>query len=236
MSTEAWGQQNLYCANCISPRLGETPTNTRAIDFACEVCDSRYQLKSQGRPLRGRIAGASYVTIRREILEDRTPNLLAMHYRPLDWCVENLILIPHFAFPLSAVKERPPLNPEARRKGWVGYYILLDSIPPDARIQIIAAGLPRAPRAVRAQYQRIRRLGMLKPKQRGWMLEVLNVVRALGKTEFHLNDVYAHEESLASLHPNNRNVQPKIRQQLQQLRKLGFVESLGRGEYRVRGL
>jgi type II restriction enzyme len=224
----------LYCANCTSDRLLDTPTNARAVDFTCPICVSRYQLKSQGRPLRGRIAGASYRTFYREILEDRTPNLLALQYRRLDWCVENLFLIPHFAFPLSALKERVPLNPTADRKGWVGYYILLSAIPPDARIRIITNGVPRAASEVRAEYQRIRPLEKLEPKQRGWTLEVLNVVRALGKNEFDLADVYAHEKSFSKLHPNNRNVQPKIRQQLQELRKLKLLEFLGRGRYRLR--
>ena len=41
-----------------------------------------------------------------------------------------------------------------------------------------------------------------------------NVLRGLGKTEFRLADVYAHAETLARLHPQNKNVEPKIRQQL----------------------
>ena len=34
------------------------------------------------------------------------------------------------------------------------------------------------------------------------------------------------------LHPDNRHVLDKIRQQLQVLRDMGFVEFLGRGRYR----
>jgi type II restriction enzyme len=169
----------------------------------------------------------------REILENRTPNLLALQYRPLEWRVENLILIPHFAFPLSAIKERPPLTPAADRKGWIGYYILFDSIPPDAQIFMVMNGVFRSTRDVRAQYKRIRPLERLEPTQRGWTLDVLNVVRSLRKTEFALADVYAHEESLTKLHPGNKHVQPKIRQQLQELRDLGLLEFLGRGKYRV---
>jgi type II restriction enzyme len=46
--------------------------------------------------------------------------------------------------------------------------------------------------------------------------------------------VYAHAEALAKLHPANRHVRDKIRQQLQELRDLELVEFLGRGEYRLR--
>jgi type II restriction enzyme len=70
-------------------------------------------------------------------------------------------------------------------------------------------------------------------EKRGWTLDVLNVVRAINKPEFSLAEVYAHAEELGKLHPGNRNIQPKIRQQLQELRDMGMVEFLGRGEYRM---
>jgi type II restriction enzyme len=73
----------------------------------------------------------------------------------------------------------------------------------------------------------------LTPEKRGWTLDVLNVLRKLGKIEFALGDVYAAEQGLARLHPANRHVRPKIRQQLQVLRDLGFVQFLGGGEYRL---
>jgi type II restriction enzyme len=57
-------------------------------------------------------------------------------------------------------------------------------------------------------------------------------VRALGGREFTLKDFYAvFEQELAAQHPNNRNVQPKIRQQLQVLRNRGIVRFLGGGRY-----
>jgi type II restriction enzyme len=48
-------------------------------------------------------------------------------------------------------------------------------------------------------------------------------------------EVYAFEERLAALHPRNRHIRPKIRQQLQVLRDRGVVEFLERGRYRVVG-
>jgi hypothetical protein len=38
------------------------------------------------------------------------------------------------------------------------------------------------------------------------------------------------------LYPGNRNVRPKIRQQLQMLRDRGWLEFTGRGRYRLRGV
>ena len=49
----------------------------------------------------------------------------------------------------------------------------------------------------------------------------------------YLADVYAHEAALAALYPGNRNVRPKIRQQLQVLRDRGWLEFTDRrGTYR----
>jgi type II restriction enzyme len=169
----------------------------------------------------------------RAIRENRTPNLFALEYALSDWAVVNLILIPSFAFPLSAVEKRKPLAAHARRAGWVGCNILLDAIPADARIPIVRAGNFISPSVVREQYLRVLPFEKLTPEKRGWTLDVLNVLRKLGKTEFALGNVYAAEHGLARLHPANRHVRDKIRQQLQVLRDLGFVQFLGAGEYRL---
>jgi type II restriction enzyme len=168
------------------------------------------------------------------ITSGNTPNLLALHYDSESWRIQNLILIPHFAFSLAAVKKRPPLKDTARRHGWVGCNIILSNIPSDARISIVANGLVANPSDVRRQYRRLRPLAELKVEERGWTLDVLKVVRSIGKNEFVLADVYAHDCELSRLHPNNRHVRDKIRQQLQILRDIGLLEFLGRGEYRSR--
>jgi type II restriction enzyme len=65
------------------------------------------------------------------------------------------------------------------------------------------------------------------------LLDVLQVVQSLNKTDFLLSDVYAHENELAKLHPNNSHVRDKIHQQLQVLRDLGLLKFLGSGYYRL---
>ena len=233
IATEAWASENLYCPNCTSLELVSAVAGTPVIDFSCPKCAAEFQLKSQSCTFSRRILDAAYSTMVRAILENRTPNLFAMHYGISEWVVENVILIPSFAFPLSAIEKRKPLADSARRAGWIGCNILLHSIPPDARIKVISDGKPVAPAAVRAQYARIRPLAKLDAKQRGWTLDVLNVVRSLGKQEFDLAEVYKSEAKLAHLHPANRHVRDKIRQQLQILRDLGTLKFLDRGEYRV---
>lgn len=79
----------------------------------------------------------------------------------------------------------------------------------------------------------MRPLTELRAEQRGWTLDVLNAIRSLNKSIFSLGDVYETEERLARLHPANKHVRDKIRQQLQVLRDLGMVEFLGQGRYRL---
>jgi type II restriction enzyme len=63
---------------------------------------------------------------------------------------------------------------------------------------------------------------------------VLACIRQLDQKLFLLKDVYAFEEELARLHPENKHIRPKIRQQLQVLRDNNIIEFLGNGAYRIR--
>jgi type II restriction enzyme len=171
--------------------------------------------------------------MRDAIRSNRTPNLFVMHYDRKEWSVSNIILIPNFAFSMSAIEKRKALGPKARRAGWVGCNILLGRIPADAKIPIITEGCAISSLEVRKQYARLRPLEALTSENRGWTLDVLNAVRGLGVSDFTLSDVYALEPSLGQLHPQNRHVRDKIRQQLQVLRDLGLLLFLGRGHYRL---
>ena len=233
VGTESWGAANFFCPSCESPRLDVAPRNTVAVDYFCPSCKSPFQLKSQSKPLGSRILDAAYSEMKRAILEDRTPNLFVLHYDLNAWAVRTVLLVPHFAFALSAVERRKPLATTARRAGWVGCNILLDKIPVHARISIVSDGTPQTPREVRSSYNRLRPLEKLQVEKRGWTLDVLQVVQELGKMDFTLADAYAHADALAKLHPQNAHVRDKIRQQLQVLRDLGLVEFLGRGSYRL---
>ena len=234
IGTEAWGAINFFCPSCNSPRLEPTPRNNAAVDYHCPSCNSPFQLKSQSKPFGRKIVDAAYSEMKRAILGDRTPNLFVLHYDLTQWAVCTVILIPHFAFALSAIECRKPLAPTARRAGWVGCNILLEKVPPDARIVLVDAGKLRSPTEVRRAYRRLRPLEKLAVEKRGWTLDVLNVVRSVGTNEFSLADVYAHSDALARLHPKNAHVRDKIRQQLQVLRDLGLIEFLGAGCYKTR--
>lgn len=66
----------------------------------------------------------------------------------------------------------------------------------------------------------------------GWRLDVFNAVTKISQNIFDLRTVYEFENELQKLHPENKNIEPKIRQQLQQLRDLGLIEFVQPGIYR----
>jgi type II restriction enzyme len=172
--------------------------------------------------------------MRRTIVEDRTPNLFLLQYKRPELIVENVLLIPHFAFSESMLERRKPLSSSAERAGWVGCNFLLDRIPVDARIPVIQDGQPISSAKVRKAYEKLRPLEELNVQKRGWTLDVLQIVKGLNKKEFTLKEVYGQDEVLAKLHPNNAHVRDKIRQQLQVIRDLGLVDFHGSGSYTLK--
>ena len=181
-----------------------------------------------------KIVDAGYDSMIRAIRSDRVPNLLVLQYSA-DWLVKNLLLIPSVFFSETVIEKRAPLSATARRAGWVGCNILLDRIPRDGKIPVVANGSSVADQHVREEFSRIRKLAEVPPSVRGWTLDVLAAVRKLGKARFSLQELYELEPHLRNIHPHNRNIRPKIRQQLQVLRDQGLVEFRSPGNYAVRG-
>lgn len=68
---------------------------------------------------------------------------------------------------------------------------------------------------------------------KGWLLDVMRCVDNIGKKEFTLDEVYAFEIELSQLHPENKHIKDKIRQQLQFLRDKGYLDFVSRGYYRL---
>lgn len=153
----------------------------------------------------------------------------------------------------------------------MGCNFALNRIPADARIPVVITIKPAhktdteavmvsKPEEVREKFRRIKPLKELSAAQRGWTLDVLNIVRRLVDSrrrgnetltekknqrfsrpagssptnEFTNDDIYAFERELAALHPDNQHIRDKIRQQLQVLRDTGFLVQPERGVWRVR--
>jgi type II restriction enzyme len=231
--TEGWAAQALYCPACTRDHLDPSPPNTRAVDFRCGRCAQSYQLKGKSSPFTGKVIDGAYRAMMAALSTDTAPSLFLLHYTPADWTVANLMLVPAFAFPPSAIECRKPLAATARRAGWIGCFIVLSRIPVEARIDLVRAGQAVPSATVRSRYQRLLPLKQIAAPERGWTLDVLNAARGLGRQEFTNQDMYAHSEQLARLHPENRHITDKSRQQLQILRDAGFLTHVGPGRWRL---
>lgn len=232
--TESWGADNFYCPNCSSQKLDWLKRNTKANDYRCPNCEFWFQLKSQKTRIGDSITDGAYSAMMEAIKNDRTPNFFFMQYELATWSVKNLLLVPHFAFPPSAIIERKPLSPTARRAGWIGCNIALNRIPIEARISLVTETQIVSEQEVREKFKKVKPLKEISVSQRGWTLDVLNIVRRLGKPEFINEEVYAFTRELEKIHPDNRHVRDKIRQQLQVLRDTGFLIHVSRSEWRLK--
>lgn len=231
--TEGWAERNLFCPACSADRLSPSPPNTRAIDFRCGRCAQSFQLKGKSSSFTNKVIDGAYDALMAALSSDAAPNLFLLHYNRPTWTVANLLLVPHFAFPPSAVECRRPLSATAQRAGWIGCFIVLSRIPADARIGVVRGGQPVEAESVRAQYRRLLPLKQIAAPDRGWTLDVLSVARNLGKLEFTNADMYGQTGELQARHPENRHVKDKIRQQLQVLRDTGLLAHVGRGRWRL---
>jgi type II restriction enzyme len=230
--TESWMGRNMYCPVCTANKLCDTPPGTEAVDFVCQRCDAPFQLKALSKPIGRKVVDAAYDAMMRAIQRNRLPHFLFLSYNYPDRKVTDLLLVPSFCLPSSAIEKRNPLAITARRAGWVGCNILLDLVPPEGRISVIRSGNIISKPIVRKNFSQVTPFANFSVKMRGWTLDVLTVLRSLGKKEFTIDDAYSFEAALSHLHPENCHVKPKIRQQLQILRDLGYLDFVGMGVYR----
>lgn len=230
--TEQWGATELFCVACSSARVHATTANTPAVDFVRPKCGAPYQLKAGKGATRSRVPDGAHSAMLKAIRSDATPHLVVMQYTP-KWHVINLVLVPRFFLTETVIQARRPTLPKGRSAPWIGCDIMLRDIVEDGKIRLVTNALARSAADVRADFNRVRRLASVPPAVRGWTLDVLAAVRDLRQARFTLSEVYAFEDRLSRLHPQNRNVRPKIRQQLQVLRDVGLIRFAGRGQYEI---
>ena len=227
--TEAWIEDNLYCPNCLEPRLAREPANTPLTDFRCVngSCGHTFQLKAQRGKIGSLWRDSAYSPWVESFERGTTPNLALMHYNIHDLSVVNLEVIPSFFIRPSCISK---WKLSTRPNYWM-CSILLHTVGPDAHIRIVTDGVEEDRRTVQERYRSFAWMRHLPPKTRGWTADVLRCVRELDRS-FTFKEVYAScEKELQRLHPENKNVQAKIRQQLQILRDRNKVRFIGRGHY-----
>ena len=61
--TESWGESNLYCPNCSSPKLTWLEPGHPASDYKCPKCRFWFQLKSQKSRIGDSISDGAYAAM-----------------------------------------------------------------------------------------------------------------------------------------------------------------------------
>ena len=228
--SELWMKNEMYCPSCGYERLHKLPNNAAAADFVCEACGEIYELKSKGSRIGKSILDGAYHTALERICGNSNPNLFVMRYNVN--VVEELVIVPKYFFTPDVLKIRHALSNNARRAGYVGSMIMYSEIPDSGKISVVRNHTELDKNFVIESYANTVRLKVKNIALRGWLIDVTKCVERIRHEIFSLNDVYSFADELERKHPDNHNVKAKIRQQLQYLRKKGFIEFLGNGLYR----
>lgn len=230
--TEDWLGRNMYCPICGASMLNHFEANRPVADFYCKDCHSEYELKSKERAKEGigdKIMDGEYSTMIGRITAMNNPHFFFLTH--INNRVKNLILIPNHFFVPDIIEKRKPLSENARRAGWTGCNINLTSIPQYGKIYVVQNSVEIEHHLVIEACKKVESLRTNSLESRGWLMDVLQCVDKL-ENEFSLEEMYAFTDILKAKHPDNNNVQPKIRQQLQVLRDKGFLEFTTRGHYK----
>lgn len=230
--SEDWFEREGYCLSCLHRPVTRLSNNTPVADFCCPACSEPYQLKARAVPFGNIVTDGAYSVFHTAVANGKAPNLLLLHYDRARYEVLDLTSIHRkLLSPLSIIR-RKPLPVTARRAGWVGCKLDLRSLPSGALIPVVRRGHAIDPHEVQTQWARFADLEDPTGNV-GWLRDTLTCIQKLGRTEFRLTDIYSFERDLSRLHPGNRNIRPKIRQQLQVLCRKGLIERIAVGVYKT---
>lgn len=232
--TEQWVNKSIFCPNCGRLDMDKYPNNQPVADFYCSNCKEDFELKSKQDGIGIKIMDGAYRTMIERLRSANNPNFFLLNYNLQSLEVLNFLVIPKHFFIPKIIEKRKPLASTARRAGWIGCNIILESIPQTGKIFFVKNKIVEPKNKVLAKWQKT--LFLREEKEvsaKGWLLDTMRVIEKLGKREFTLDNIYAFESELSKLHPDNRHIKDKIRQQLQALRDKGYLKFTSRGHYHL---
>lgn len=232
--SEGWVGDEIFCPNCASLAIKKYSNNKPVADFYCENCKEDYELKSKQNILGTKIVDGAYKTMIERLNSSTNPNFFLLSYNFQAFSVTNFMVVPKHFFVPEIIEQRKPLAPSARRAGWIGCNINLQTIPESGKIYFVKSGKLQPKEKIFNDWQKTLFLREEKEASaKSWMIDVMKCVEKLGKAEFTLAGVYRFEEEMSKKHPNNNHVKDKIRQQLQILRDKNYLTFTARGRYRL---
>jgi len=232
--TENWVEKYIFCPSCGIAVCGYE-NNKPVADFYCSKCNEDYELKSKKDSMGKKIVDGAYSTMIDRLQSNSNPNFFFLNYDKNTYDIKNFIVIPKHFFVPEIIEERKPLSLTARRAGWIGCNILLDTIPESGKIFYVKNNTLQSKDKIIEDWNKTTFLGKTNNIQsRGWILDIIKCIEKLNKQQFTLHDIYQFEKLLSIKYPENNNIQAKIRQQLQILRDKNFLKFEGRGKYILR--
>ncbi len=233
--SESWTENNIFCPNCGKNNLKNLENNKKASDFLCKSCLENFEQKASKNEFKNKVLSSEYFTLIKRLKSTDNPNFFFLHYLQRDYFVNDFFVVPKYFFAPEIIEKRKPLSKKAKRAGWTGSNILFSKIPNSGKIYYIQDGNIVSKKQVLEKWQKTIFLKKIKkPELKGWILDIMNSVESLDKKEFKLSEIYKFEDNLRILHPENKNIKAKIRQQLQFLRDKNFIEFIGKGLYRLK--
>jgi len=230
--SENWTEKSIFCPNCWSD-IKNLENNKAVSDFLCEKCLENYEQKASKHKFKWKVISSEYYTLIKRLEEKNKPHFFFLHY--LDWIfsVNDFFVVPKYFFVTEIIEKRKPLSSNAKRAGWTGSNILFSKIPNSWKIYYIEDWKIISKEKILQKWKKTAFLKNIKKDElRGWILDIMNCIESLNKTEFNLSEIYAFEDDLKILHPENNNIKPKIRQQLQFLRDKNYLEFIGKWKYK----
>lgn len=230
--TESWVQKEIWCPIC-GDGVESYANNKPVADFCCKKCFEDFELKAQKGKIGKKVSAGAYSKMIERLNSEQKPHFFFMGYLATLF-VNDFFVVPKYFFVPEIIEKRKALAESARRAGWIGSNILFSKIPTSGKIFYIEDGKEISKKEVLEKWQKTAFLKKIKrPELKGWILDTMNCIDALNKKEFSLAEIYQFEKDLEEIHPENKNVKAKIRQQLQFLRNKGYLKFIEPGRYKL---
>ena len=210
--------------------IDKYPNNQPVADFHCSNCCEEYELKSKHTAVGTKIVDGAYRTMLERLASSNNPNFFLLKYDLKNFEVTDFPCDSKAFFVPDIIEERKPLANGS--SGWLGRMlnILLQSIPQTGKIFLFAISRLNQKRRC---FQNGRRRYFCAKRKRHLRKDGYSIRCGVLKDWERMNsldDVYTFENELQGLHPDNRHIRDKIRQQLQVLRDKGYLDLRHEGD------